>query len=64
MAAKKNIRYGVKEVKERKPKRNYKLIRTDEPIEVLEKKYGEGTIVNKFGKRYYKVSKINNSEIK
>ena len=64
MATKKNIRYGVKEVKERKPKKNYKLIRTDEPIEVLEKKYGEGTIVNKFGKRYYKVSKINNSEIK
>ena len=59
MAAKKNIRYGVKEVKERKPKKNYKLIRTDEPVEVLEKKYGEGTIVNKFGKRYYKVSKIN-----
>ena len=64
MATKKNIRYGVKEVKERKPKKNYKLIRTDEPIEVLEKKYGEGTIVNKFGKRYYKVSRINNSEIK
>ena len=64
MATKKNIRYGVKEVKERKPKKNYKLIRTDEPVDVLEKKYGNGTIVNKFGKRYYKVSKINNSEIK
>ena len=64
MATKKNIRYGVKEVKERKPKKNYKLIRSDEPIEVLEKKYGEGIIVNKFGKRYYKVSRINNSEIK
>ena len=59
MAAKKNIRYGVKEVKERKPKKNYKLIRTDEPVEVLEKEYGEGIIVNKFGKRYYKVSRIN-----
>ena len=57
MATKKNIRYGVKEVKERKVKKNYKLIRTDEPIEVLEKEYGEGTIVNKFGKRYYKVSR-------
>ena len=60
MAAKKNIRYGVKEVKERKVKKNYKLIRTDEPIEVLEKEYGEGTIVNKFGKRYYKVSRTDN----
>lgn len=59
MAAKKNIRYGVKEVKERKPKKNYKLIRSDESIEVLEKEYGEGIIVNKFGKRYYKVSRIN-----
>ena len=59
MAAKKNIRYGVKEVKERKPKKNYRLIRSDEPIEVLEKEYGEGIIVNKFGKRYYKVSRIN-----
>ena len=57
MATKKNIRYGVKEVKERKVKKNYKLIRSDEPIEVLEKEYGEGTIVNKFGKRYYKVSR-------
>ena len=64
MATKKNIRYGVKEVKERKVKKNYKLIRTDEPVEVLEKEYGEGTIVNKFGKRYYKVSRINSSEIK
>lgn len=64
MAAKKNIRYGVKEVKERKVKKNYRLIRSDEPIEVLEKEYGNGTIVNKFGKRYYKVSRINNSEIK
>ena len=64
MATKKNIRYGVKEVKERKVKKNYKLIRSDEPVEVLEKKYGEGAIVNKFGKRYYKVSRINNSEIK
>ena len=64
MATKNKIRYGVKEVKERKVKKNYKLIRTDESIEVLEKKYGEGTIVNKLGKRYYKVSKINNSEIK
>ena len=54
MAAKKNLRYAPKQVKERKPKKNYKLIRTDEPVEVLEKKYGEGTIVNKFGKRYYK----------
>ena len=62
--AKANVRYAKKEVKERKVKKNYKLIRTDESIEVLEKKYGEGTIVNKFGKRYYKVSKINNSEIK
>ena len=62
--AKANVRYGVKEVKERKVKKNYKLIRTDEPIEVLEKEYGEGTIVNKFGKRYYKVSRINSSEIK
>ena len=60
MAAKKNIRYGVKEVKERKPKKNYKLIRTDEPIEVLEKEYGNGTIVNKFGKRYYKISRTDN----
>ena len=60
MATKKNIRYGVKEVKERKVKKNYKLIRTDEPIEVLEKEYGEGTIVNKFGKRYYKVSRTDN----
>ena len=60
MAAKKNIRYGVKEVKERKPKKNYKLIRSDESIEVLEKKYGEGTIVNKFGKRYYKISRTDN----
>ena len=59
MATKKNIRYGVKEVKERKPKNNYKLIRSDESIEVLEKEYGEGIIVNKFGKRYYKVSRIN-----
>lgn len=64
MAAKKNIRYGVKQVKERKPKKNYRLIRTDEPVEVLEKEYGEGTIVNKFGKRYYKVIRINSSEIK
>ena len=64
MATKKNIRYGVKEVKERKVKKNYKLIRSDEPIEVLEKEYGEGTIVNKFGKRYYKVSRISGSEIK
>ena len=64
MATKKNIRYGVKEVKERKVKKNYKLIRTDEPVDVLENKYGEGTIVNKFGKRYYKVSRVNNSEIK
>ena len=62
--AKANVRYAKKEVKERKVKKNYKLIRTDEPIEVLEKEYGEGAIVNKFGKRYYKVSKINNSEIK
>ena len=62
--AKANVRYAKKEVKERKVKKNYKLIRSDEPIEVLEKKYGNGTIVNKFGKRYYKVSKINNSEIK
>ena len=62
--AKANVRYAKKEVKERKVKKNYKLIRSDEPIEVLEKKYGEGAIVNKFGKRYYKVSKINNSEIK
>lgn len=60
MAAKKNIRYGVKEVKERKVKKNYKLIRTDEPIEVLEKEYGEGIIVNKFGKRYYKISRTDN----
>ena len=60
MAAKKNIRYGVKEVKERKPKKNYRLIRTDEPIEVLEKEYGNGTIVNKFGKRYYKISRTDN----
>lgn len=64
MATKKNIRYGVKQVKERKVKKNYKLIRSDESVEVLEKEYGEGTIVNKFGKRYYKVSKINSSEIK
>ena len=60
MAAKKNIRYGVKEVKERKVKKNYRLIRTDEPIEVLEKEYGNGTIVNKFGKRYYKISRTDN----
>ena len=60
MAAKKNIRYGVKEVKERKPKKNYRLIRSDEPIEVLEKEYGNGTIVNKFGKRYYKISRTDN----
>ena len=60
MAAKKNIRYGVKEVKERKPKKNYKLIRSDESIEVLEKEYGNGTIVNKFGKRYYKISRTDN----
>ena len=64
MATKKNIRYGVKEVRERKPKKNFKLIRSDEPVEVLEKKYGEGAIVNKFGKRYYKVRRINSSEIK
>ena len=57
MATKKNIRYGVKQVKERKVKKNYKLIRSDEPIEVLEKENGNGTIVNKFGKRYYKVAK-------
>ena len=62
--AKANVRYAKKEVKERKVKKNYKLIRSDEPIEVLEKEYGEGTIVNKFGKRYYKVSRANNSEIK
>ena len=62
--AKANVRYAKKEVKERKVKKNYRLIRSDESVEVLEKKYGEGTIVNKFGKRYYKVSKINNSEIK
>ena len=62
--AKANVRYAKKEVKERKVKKNYKLIRSDEPIEVLEKEYGEGTIVNKFGKRYYKVSRINSSEIK
>ena len=62
--AKANVRYAKKEVKERKVKKNYKLIRSDEPVEVLEKKYGEGTIVNKFGKRYYKVSRINSSEIK
>ena len=60
MATKKNIRYGVKEVKERKVKKNYKLIRTDEPIEVLEKEYGNGPIVNKFGKRYYKISRTDN----
>lgn len=57
MATKKNIRYGVKEVKERKPKKDYRLIRSDEPVEVLEKKYGEGTIVKRFGHRYYKVAK-------
>ena len=62
--AKANVRYAKKEVKERKVKKNYRLIRSDESVEVLEKEYGEGTIVNKFGKRYYKVSKINNSEIK
>ena len=60
MATKKNIRYGVKQVKERKVKKNYKLIRTDESVEVLEKKYGEGTVVNKFGKRYYKISRTDN----
>lgn len=58
--AKANVRYAKKEVKERKPKKNYKLIRTDEPIEVLEKEYGNGTIVNKFGKRYYKISRTDN----
>ena len=64
MATKKNLRYAPKQVKERKPKKDYRLIRSDESVEVLEKEYGEGTIVNKFGKRYYKVSKINSSEIK
>lgn len=62
--AKANVRYAKKEVKKRKVKKNYKLIRSDEPVEVLEKEYGNGTIVNKFGKRYYKVSRINSSEIK
>ena len=57
MATKKNVRYASKQVKERKSKKNYKLIRSDEPVEVLEKEYGIGTIVNKFGKRYYKVAK-------
>lgn len=57
--AKANVRYAKKEVKERKVKKNYRLIRSDESVEVLEKKYGEGAIVNKFGKRYYKVSRIN-----
>ena len=55
-----NVRYGVKEVEERKVKKNYKLIRSDEPVEVLEKEYGNGTIVNKFGKRYYKISRTDN----
>lgn len=58
--AKANVRYAKKEVKERKVKKNYRLIRSDEPIEVLEKEYGNGTIVNKFGKRYYKISRTDN----
>lgn len=51
-------KYGKKQEVVKKVKKDYKLIRTNEgDLQVLQDTYGQGELVSKFGKQYYKVNK-------